>query len=207
MQAFSAFLDKFHLAWMVPVVAVLIAVGVFGQISTWIAGPSKGLLAVARHGFLPPFLQRVNRHGVQTHILIVQALIVTALALVFLLMPTVSSSYWILTALTAQLYLVMYVLLFVSALRLRYSEPGVVRAYKVPGGKVGMWLVAGVAIVAAAFTIAIGYFPPAQLQTGNVFVYEAFLALGMVIVCAVPLLVYQFRRPGWARPSAEEEDS
>ncbi len=204
MQAFTVFLDKFHLAWLIPVVALLIAVGVFGQISTWIAGPSKGLLAVARQGYLPPFLQRVNCHGVQTPILIVQALIVTALSLVFLLMPTISSSYWILTALTAQLYLVMYVLLFISALRLRYTEVGVARAYKVPGGKLGMWLLTGVAVAAAAFTIAIGYFPPAQLQTGNVFFYDAFLVLGMVIVFAVPLLVYQFRRPGWARPSPEE---
>ncbi len=206
MQAFTVFLDKFHLAWLIPVVALLIAVGVFGQISTWIAGPSKGLLAVARQGYLPPFLQRVNRHGVQTPILIVQALIVTALSLVFLLMPTISSSYWILTALTAQLYLVMYVLLFISALRLRYTEPGVARAYKVPGGKLGMWLVTGVAVAAAAFTIAIGYFPPAQLQTGNVFFYDAFLVLGMVIVFAVPLLVYQFRRPGWARPISDENE-
>lgn len=205
MQAFTAFLDKFHLAWLIPAVALLIAFGVFGQITTWIAGPSKGLLAVARHGFLPPFLQRVNRRGVQTHILVVQALIVTALSLVFLLMPTVSSSYWILTALTAQLYLVMYVLLFISALRLRYSEPGVARAYKVPGGKAGMWLVAGVAVAAAAFAVALGYFPPAQLQTGSVFFYEAFLVIGMVTVCAVPLLVYQFRRPGWVRPSEEED--
>jgi amino acid transporter len=204
MQAFTVFLNKFHLAWLIPVIALLIAFGVFGQVSTWIAGPSKGLLAVARRGYLPPFLQRVNRHGVQTHILIVQALIVTALSLVFLLMPTISSSYWILTALTAQLYLVMYVLLFISALRLRYTEPDVARAYKVPGGKLGMWLVTGVAVAAAAFTIAIGYFPPAQLQTGNVFFYDAFLVLGMVIVFAVPLLVYQFRRPGWARPSPEE---
>ncbi len=204
MQAFTVFLNKFHLAWLIPVIALLIAFGVFGQVSTWIAGPSKGLLAVARRGYLPPFLQRVNRHGVQTHILIIQALIVTALSLVFLLMPTISSSYWILTVLTAQLYLVMYVLLFISALRLRYTEPDVARAYKVPGGKLGMWLVTGVAVAAAAFTIAIGYFPPAQLKTGNVFVYEAFLVLGMVIMCAVPLLVYQFRRPGWARPSPEE---
>ncbi|UCH79432.1 MAG: amino acid permease [Candidatus Coatesbacteria bacterium] len=206
MQAFTVFLDQFRLAWLIPVVALLIAVGVFGQITTWIAGPSKGLLAVARHGYLPPLLQRVNRHGVQTPILLVQALIVTALSLVFLLMPTVSSSYWILTALTAQLYLVMYVLLFLSALRLRYSEPGVARAYRVPGGKVGIWLVAGVATAAAVFAIALGYFPPAQLQTGSVLFYEAFLVVGMVIVCAVPLLVYQFRRPGWARPVQGDDD-
>jgi amino acid transporter len=121
-------------------------------------------------------------------------------------MPTVSSSYWILTALTAQLYLVMYVLLFLSALRLRYSEPGVARAYKVPGGKVGMWLVAGVATAAAVFAIALGYFPPAQLQTGSVLFYEAFLVVGIVLVCAVPLLVYQFRRPGWARPVPGESE-
>ena len=40
---------------------------------TWLAGPSKGLLLISREeGYLPPFLQRVNKHGVQQNILVVQ---------------------------------------------------------------------------------------------------------------------------------------
>lgn len=160
MEAFTVFLDNYHMTWFLPVVALLLTFGVFGQICSWIAGPSKGILAVARDGYLPPFFQRVNRHGVQTNILLIQALVVTVLSFVFLLMPTVSSSYWILTVLTAQLYLVMYILLFISGIRLRYSKPDVPRPYKVPGGKWGMWLVAGVSTVVAVLAVALGYVPP-----------------------------------------------
>lgn len=206
MQAFTSFLSAFHLAWLVPIIAIFIAFGVFGQITTWIAGPSKGLLAVARHGYLPTFFQQVNRHGVQTHILIVQALIVTVLSLVFLLMPTVSSSYWILTALTAQLYLVMYLLMFISAIRLRHSQPDVHRAYKIPGGNPGMWLVAGVGILGALFAIGLGYVPPAQLEMGSTTFYVGFLITGMIVMCAVPLLVYHLRKPGWVQTSTEKND-
>lgn len=201
MEAFTVFLDNYHMTWFLPVVALLLTFGVFGQICSWIAGPSKGILAVARNGYLPPFFQRVNRHGVQTNILLIQALVVTALSFVFLLMPTVSSSYWILTVLTAQLYLVMYILLFISAIRLRYSKPDVPRPYKVPGGKWGMWLVAGVATVVAVLAVALGYVPPSQIEIGSVVFYEAFLILGIILVCAIPLIIYQFRKPRWKQPA------
>lgn len=204
MQAFTMFLDTFGLAWLIPIIALLVALGAFGQVSTWIPGPSKGLLAVARHGYLPPFLQHVNREGVQTNILLVQAGIVTALSLVFLFMPTVSTSYWLLTALTVQLYLLMYVLMFISAIRLRYSRPDVPRAYKIPGGNLGMWLVACVGLLGAFFAIAIGYVPPTQLQIGNIVFYEAFLIIGLVVMCAVPLLIYHFRKPSWVPQSSDE---
>jgi len=204
MQAFTIYLDHFRLGWLIPVVAFFIAFGVVGQISTWIAGPSKGLLAVAKHGYLPPFLQHTNNKGIQTNILFVQALIVTALALAFLLMPSVSSSYWILTALTAQLYLIMYFLLFVTAIVLRYKCPDVPRAYKIPGGNAGMWIVAGIGILGAVAAIALGYVPPAQLKTGSTVGYVGFLVLGAVIICGLPLLIYQFRRPEWASQSEDE---
>lgn len=197
MQAFSVFLDTFHLSWLVPVMAVCIALGVFGQITTWIAGPSKGLLAVAGHGYLPPFFRHTNRHGVQTHILLIQALVVTALSLAFLLMPTVSSSYWILTALTAQLYLIMYVLMFVSAIILRYKRPDVPRAYKVPLGNPGMWVVAGIGTVACLLAFALGYVPPAQLKTGSPITYVVFLIIGALVLSAPPMIAYELRSLGW----------
>jgi len=197
MQAFTEFFNAYNIGWMVPILAFLIVIGAAGQVSTWIVGPSKGLFATASEGSLPPFFQKTNSNGVAVNLLFVQGGIVTLLALIFLFMPNVSSSYWILTVLTAQLYLIMYVLLFVSAIKLRYSRPDVPRAYRVPFGNIGMWIVAGLGLLAALFGIFIGFFPPAQLQTGNLTFYESFLVVGILLVVSVPLVLHHFRKPDW----------
>lgn len=112
-------------------------------------------------------------------------------------MPDVSSSYWLLSVLTVQLYLIMYILLYSAAIKLRYSKPNVQRAYKIPGGNWGMWIVAGVGILGALFAIFIGFFPPAQLQSESILFYGLFLSLGILVMCGVPLVIYQFRKPHW----------
>ena len=197
MEAFMTIFEKFNMVWVIPLIALLAAPGMIAQISTWIAGPSKALLVTAENGNLPPFFQKVNKEGVPTNILFVQGCIVTVISMVFLFMPTVSSSFWILTALTAMLYLLMYIILFSAAIKLRYSRPNVERAYKIPGGKFGMWFVAGIGIVACVFAIFIGFFPPSQVATGNIFFFEGFLVIGLVIMCGVPLLIYRLKKPSW----------
>ena len=197
MQAFTMFFNDYHLKWIVPVVAFMITLGALGQVTAWIVGPSKGLFATAKEGDLPPFFQRVNKNGVAVNLLTVQGCIVTILSLVFLLMPDVNSSYWILSALTVQLYLIMYILLYSAAIKLRYSKPNVQRAYKIPGGNLGMWIIAGVGILGALFAIFIGFFPPAQLKSGSILFYGLFLSLGILVMCGVPLVIYEFRKPNW----------
>ena len=99
------------------------------------------MYATAEHGDLPIILQKLNKHQAPVNLLVLQAIIVTILAFVFLLTPTISSSYWILLNLTAHLYQLMYILMFISAIVLRYKKPNVVRAYKIPFKNVGMWVV------------------------------------------------------------------
>ena len=197
MQAFTMFFNDYHLKWIVPVVAFMITLGALGQVTAWIVGPSKGLFATAKEGDLPPFFQRVNKNGVPVNLLAVQGCIVTILSLIFLLMPDVSSSYWLLSVLTVQLYLIMYILLYSAAIKLRYSKPNVQRAYKIPGGNWGMWIVAGVGILGALFAIFIGFFPPAQLKSESILFYGLFLSLSILVMCGVPLVIYKFRKPNW----------
>ncbi|QDU74564.1 Glutamate/gamma-aminobutyrate antiporter [Bremerella volcania] len=156
--------QQHDLPGLVHLAAVLIAFGLFGQVTTWVPGPSKGLLAVGRHGFLPRFFQQTNRSGMQTHILLVQAAIVTVLSLVFMVIPSVETAYTLLMAATAQIYLLMYIMMFAAAIRLRYSQPDTPRAYRVPGGNSGMWCVAGTAIAGAVFTICVFYAPQAGVS-------------------------------------------
>ncbi len=194
MEAFLVFFAALNLKWLTPIMAVLISVGILGAVSTWIIGPSKGLLETAKEKILPSIFSKVNKQGIPIFILLLQGILVTALAFVFLLTPTVSSGYWILTALTTQLYLFMYILMFISAVRLRYLHPKKKRPFKVPGGRVGIWLVASGGIIASLFAIFIGFFPPPQLKTGSLLFYEAFLFLGIIIVCTIPFLIYHCRR-------------
>ena len=103
---------------------------------TWLAGPSKGLLLIARReGYLPPFFQHQNENEVAVNILVVQGAVTTVIALLYALVPSVSSAYWILSVMTTQIYLIVYLLMFVAAVRLRRDQPEVERGYTAPALK------------------------------------------------------------------------
>jgi putative glutamate/gamma-aminobutyrate antiporter len=204
LQAFSVFVQSYGLAWLTPIIAAMLAFGALGTLSTWIVGPSKGLLAAAQSGDLPPRFRQLNQRGMPVALLIAQAIVVSLFSIVFLIMPNVSSAYWILNATLAQLYLIMYILMFAAAIKLRYKHPNVRRSYSVPGGKLGMWVVAGLGLFGSSATFLIGFFPPAQLTTGNPAIYVGFLLLSIVLFCAAPSLILLFKKPDWDAPLRHE---
>lgn len=206
MQTYQTVLAKFNMLWFLPVIVLLAAPGMIVQVSSWIAGPSRGLLVTAKNGDLPPFLQKLNKNGMPINIMMVQGILVTIIALVFILMPSVSSSFWVLTALAALLYLTVYLIMFAAAIKLRRSRPDVPRPYKVPGGKHGMWIWAGVGIAACVFAMFFGLFPPQGLDTGSFLSYILFLIIGFIIMFSIPLVIWHFRKPSW-KPKTEFEES
>lgn len=205
MQGFKELLSLYHIDWLLPVMGLLVAFGSIGGVAAWIVGPSKGLFATAQAGDIPPILETKNKNNVPTHILIIQGIVVTALSLVFLLMPTVSTAFFLLTALTAILYLIMYILLYASAIRLRYTQPDVNRTYRVPGGNFGMWVIGGLGIIGALFAIIVGFFPPAQLPVGSPLFYIVFLCVGILIFVGAPILMIHLRKPSWKLKNDHQE--
>lgn len=204
LQAFSYFVDAYNLKWLTPYIAGLMAIGAIGSMSTWIVGPSKGLLAAAQSGDLPPCFRKVNKHGMPAPLLVAQAVIVSLLSLLFVCMPSINSAFFIITVIVSQLYLLMYILMFAAAIKLRYSKPDVERAYKIPGGKLGMWIVGGTGIATCLFGVIIGFFPPEQIPTGNFTFYLGFLILGMIVTCAAPSIFLAFKKPHWDTLLAHE---
>ncbi len=201
-ESFEIMFGGFGLEGLTRIVSFLIAIGVLATVSTWIIGPSKGLFATAADGELPPRFQKLNKHHVPSNVLILQATVVSVLAIVvFEFMPSVDGAFWILTALTAQVYLLMYVIMFIAAIKLRYSRPDVVRPYRVPGGIVGMWIVAGTGALAGTSGIILGFIPPQGMTVDLVF-YESFLIGGLALIVLVPFVIHRMRRPDWVDDEA-----
>lgn len=188
MQAFEAFFASYHMHWMMPVVAVMLVLGGLGGVSNWIIAPTKGLLVAAEDGNLPEVFQRTNTNGAPVVMLITQALIVTVLSALFLFMPSVNGSYWLLTALAAQLYMLMYFIMFIAAIKLRISEPNHYRAFKIPGGMAGMLFIAGIGIVGVLTTLAVSFIPPEGIDVGSMARYEMTLISGLILMCAPPFV-------------------
>ena len=66
---FDNYFNFIRASWLSPVIAIALAFGVLAGVLTWVAGPSKGIFAVGRAGYLPPFFQKTNKIGVQKNIL------------------------------------------------------------------------------------------------------------------------------------------
>jgi amino acid transporter len=202
MQAFDAVFAEFGAQWLTPIVGILLVAASLGGMLTWLAGPSKGLLLISRQeGYLPPFLQRLNKNGIQQNILVTQGLVTTVIALGYALIPDVSSAYWIFSVITTQVYLIMYLLMFVAAVRLRRSDPDHPRGYRAPM-LVGL---CGVGFAASLAALLIGFVPPSQFGGGNAGVYFLIVgggALGLGLL--VPFLFYKLRKPSWKLPDTEE---
>jgi amino acid transporter len=173
-----------------------------GGMLTWLAGPSKGLLLISRQeGYLPPFLQRLNKNGVQQNILVVQGIVTTLIGLAYALIPDVSSAYWIFSVITTQVYLMMYLLMFVAAIQLRRKDPDHPRGYRAPM-LIGM---CGVGFAASLAALLVGFIPPSQFASGNPAVYFAIVgggALGLGLL--VPFIFYRLRKPSWKQPDSGE---
>src|SRR5215217_4336607 len=202
MQAFDAILANFSAQWLTPILGIMLVTASLAGMLTWLAGPSKGLLLISREeGYLPPFLQRLNKNGVQQNILVTQGLVTTVIALGYALIPDVSSAYWIFSVITTQVYLIMYLLMFVAAVRLRRNDPDHPRGYRAPM-LVGL---CGVGFAAALAALLIGFIPPSQFGEGNLGLYLLIVgggALGLGLL--VPYLFYRARKPSWKLGDTEE---
>lgn len=205
LQAIAVFLDNFNLTVMMPIVAFLITIGTVASVSTWTVGPTKGLLAAAQSGDLPPRFRRLNGMGMPTPLLILQAVIVSFISLLFVFLPTLNEAFWMLMAMVSELYLIMYLLMFAAALKLRYKRPNVERPYKIPGKNWGIWLVCLLGIAASLLTMFIGLLPPGHLQIANKGVYVLLMVFGTALFTLGPTIILQFQKPEWKKPLAHEE--
>ena len=203
---FDNYFKYIHASWLSPIIAIALAFGVLAGVLTWVAGPSKGIFAVGKAGYMPPFFQKTNKLGVQKNILFVQGLAVTVLSLLFVVMPSVQSFYQILSQLTVILYLIMYLLMFSGAIALRYKMKKLNRPFRI--GKSGnglMWFVGGLGFCGSLLAFILSFIPPSQISTGSNTVWFSVLIIGAIIVVVAPFIIYASKKPSWVDPNSNFE--
>lgn len=204
MQLFSNYFEAFGLQSLTPVVTLLIVVGSTGTMINWLISPAKGLLHAAEFGFLPPVFSKINKNGIASNILIAQGVLVSLLCLLFLFETSVNGFYWFLTALSTELYMGMYVLMFCTAIKLHYQKRDRSGSFKIPAGAFGIWLTCLLGLTGCLATIAVTFFPPDNIDVGSPMRYFVMICIGNVVTIS-PLLLffaYEKRKSFKALPSS-----
>lgn len=159
--------------------------------------PAMGLGVIAKAGLLAPFWARENRFGVPAGVMILQGVIASVFMALYVSIPSVNSAYWVMSAITTEVLIVMYVLIFATLIRLRYSQPDRPRPYKIPGGFVGVWCMGGLGLFSVIFSAYLGLLPPADTTFVSKPVYILIIIGGTVVLSFTPFLFILFRKPEW----------
>jgi len=195
MQAFTNFFKAYHLTMLMPVIVILLLIGSVGSMVNWIISPAKGLLLAADNGFLPHWLYRLNKHGVASRILIMQAVIVTILCGGFLLLPSINSIYWLFTALSTELYIMMYVIMLIAAIRLKSKYSNLPRYFSIPGGNCGYYFTCILGLIGCIIALIIGFFPPeSAMDVGGSNHFRIIFSSGILLMLSPAFLLYLRRR-------------
>ena len=183
MDVFNIFFASYHLPYFAQMIGFCIVIGGVGIASSWMIGLARGLHVALKATNAPKFLQRLNKNGVPLNVLVSQGAIYTVLLSAFVLLPNVNSSYWLLSALSAQFALLYYVLLFSAAIKLFFSvEQSKFHAFL----GVVLPLIAG---LVSLIGILVGFMPPSNVSAANVFRYECFMIISLVVFCLIPFFI------------------
>lgn len=194
-QALTSFFDAYHLKFLMPVMIILLLLGSLGSMVNWIISPAKGLLLAAQDGFLPHWLYRLNQHGVASRVLLLQAVLVTLFCGGFILFPTANAVYWLFTALSTELYILMYVMMFIAAIWLKIKFPNRPRPFAIPGGRLGYYVVCGLGLVGCSITLVVGFFPPVEsLDFGSANHFRLVFTYGIIAMLTPAYLIYRYRK-------------
>ncbi len=193
-EAFDNFLKAYHAQFLLPIVGVMILIGSLGGMISWVISPAKGLLQAGEDGFLPKKLCYKNKAQAPSHLLIVQAILVSLISGVFLLFPSVNGGYWLLTALSTELYLIMYVILLLAAVWIKWKNLGKARSFQLGSGISGTLCIASLGLIGCIIALIIGLIPPSDIDIGSPLHYACIFVGGLVVFIAPVYGFYLFRK-------------
>lgn len=182
--------------WLYMVIVWALLCNTIAMVVTNMAGPSFMLGQAGGSGFLPNWFQKKNKHQMPAHLMYTQIAGMTVIAYLVKLIPNVEGFVILLTQTITILYMIYYILMFIAFLKLRYDQPNRPRSFKVPGGKFGAWITAGIGLISSVFAIVLALYPPAQVkaEVGSPIIYVSVIIILVAIIFAVCFALYELSK-------------
>lgn len=193
-QTFAVLLGHFtaNNTILVKIIALLLAFGVIAEVSSWVVGPTRGMIIAAEEGAIPKSWAKTNEHDVPVYLVIAQGIIVSIWDSVLTFGAGGSNlSFLAAMSLTVVIYLSGYILFFVGYIKAILGE-GLNGAYQMPGGKPVKIIVAIIGLATSIFAFFISFVPPTSIAGNAVQSHEYMwmLIISYVISLILPFAIY-----------------
>ena len=184
----------------VNLISLMILIGVLVQLSAWVLGPSKSMIKVAEEGNLPKFFQKRTNRGIPITFVMIQAIVISLVSILYVVVPDVNSAFLIITITTTILYCVVYFFIAISAIRLRYIMPEIKRPFRLGNKGNGlMWIVSILSIICIIFTIIVSIIPPSILKPSQYTGYMIYQVAATIVMIGIALIIHKFKKPEWKK--------
>ncbi len=178
---------------LLTLVLFLVLIGNIGSIAAWMLASTRGMYVAAKRNHLAPYLQKTNKYEAPVGILIFEAIIFTLISTVFLLFPNVTDAFWLLLDVASQLTILYYIILFISAIRLRYL-PVAAPGFQIPGGRACVWVIMLIGIFTSLLAFMAGFIPPANLDEHDILMFRTVMIGGLVGALLIPRMMTAARK-------------
>ena len=192
MQGIKSTAEVLGIPWLLPLMGIAIAIGVLGQINSWLVCPIYMLnVANAQYRVVGSRITRLHpRYNTPAHALKAQAMLVSVFCLSTFVSKSMESAYWTLTALTTLCYFVPYLLMLAAFYQLRIKFPHKHRRFKIPGRLLPV-LLPGIGFFSITFAVVLLFIPPEQIDMGSLVVYELQIGGGGILFAFLGDLLYR----------------
>lgn len=208
----SGLMDALQEAFGSNLFTNLVGVGIlytfFAALIPWTIGANRSAAEAASRGDLPGVFARTSpTRGTPVGAAHLTAAVSTLLTLVYGVLfwatdGSIDELFWSIFAFSSIIFLLPYIVMAMSFLKLRVTDADAHRPYRVPFGRLGAWTAAGLCVVWLTLAVVFFVVDPFDLSTFDAQTF--WLIVGGLVVTFVVQEVFVARSPRWQRARAAE---
>jgi amino acid transporter len=171
--------------------AMLVSVGNAGGVGSTVAGIARVPFIVGIDRYLPEAFGKIHPKWRTPYVsILVQAVVSGAVLLLSQVNETMRGAYQVLVDITIIIYFIPFLYMFAAVIKLAKLPDRLANsnAVLIPGGKLGVWVAAGVGFVVVLAAIVISAVPPGD--SANKFLFEVKLFVGAFGATLLGLILY-----------------
>jgi amino acid transporter len=194
LDGIKTFLLAMHLQYLTLPILFLILIGNIGSITAWMLGSTRGMYVACKQNHISRIMQKTNGQESPVGVLLIEGIIFTLVSGIFLILPKITDSFWLLLDLASQISIVYYIILFATCIRLRYVRKNQLNTFIIPGGNKILWLVMSIGIVTSLLAFTTGFLAPTDLSRHDSFMFHLIMVCGLLFSIIAPLVLYSRKR-------------